>query len=263
MKSVNNTDQEQSTQSQRSTVHGRRELLKALGATGAAVTAATSIPGAWAKPVIEIGYLPVHAQSSPGETPPVSECVPVPTPVDVVFALDASGSIGSDIERAKQALRDFVAARDLSNDQIGIISFDTVIDTFQELTRDRATLDASIDSLASGGRTSVAVGIDAGVEELSSERTSGNPRVLVLLSDGQANELKPADISYQDDPNKMEAFEAAEAAKSAGIRMMTVAIPSSAGVDIDLMTDMASSPDDFFFVENLDQLADALSRGCE
>lgn len=43
---------------------GRRQLLKALAAAGGAVTAASVIPGEWAKPVIEAGLLPAHAQSS-------------------------------------------------------------------------------------------------------------------------------------------------------------------------------------------------------
>jgi len=43
---------------------GRRELLKALAATGGAVTAASILPGKWIKPVIEAGVLPAHAQTS-------------------------------------------------------------------------------------------------------------------------------------------------------------------------------------------------------
>jgi len=43
---------------------GRRRLLRALAATGGAAAAATLLPGEWVKPVIEIGHLPAHAQSS-------------------------------------------------------------------------------------------------------------------------------------------------------------------------------------------------------
>ena len=42
----------------------RRELLKALIATGG-VMALSGLPGQWVKPVVEIGYLPAHAQASP------------------------------------------------------------------------------------------------------------------------------------------------------------------------------------------------------
>ncbi len=43
---------------------GRRELLKALAAGGAAITAAGFLPGKWAEPVVEAGVLPAHAQTS-------------------------------------------------------------------------------------------------------------------------------------------------------------------------------------------------------
>jgi len=45
---------------------GRRELLKALAAAGGAVTASSLLPGEWAKPVVEVGVLPAHAQVSEG-----------------------------------------------------------------------------------------------------------------------------------------------------------------------------------------------------
>ena len=43
---------------------GRRDLLKALAATGGAVTAATLLPGKWSKPVVEAGVMPAHAATS-------------------------------------------------------------------------------------------------------------------------------------------------------------------------------------------------------
>lgn len=48
------------------TTLARRQLLKALAATGGAATAASLLPGEWVKPVIEAGLLPAHAQASPG-----------------------------------------------------------------------------------------------------------------------------------------------------------------------------------------------------
>jgi hypothetical protein len=45
----------------------RRRLLKLAAATGGAVAASTLLPTEWAKPVIEAGLLPAHAQEcSPG-----------------------------------------------------------------------------------------------------------------------------------------------------------------------------------------------------
>jgi hypothetical protein len=53
-----------SDQSRQSKTIGRRELLKALAATTGAVTAASMLPGKWAKPVVEVGLLPAHAQQT-------------------------------------------------------------------------------------------------------------------------------------------------------------------------------------------------------
>jgi len=47
----------------------RRQLLKALIASGGAVTAATLLPCEWRTPVVEVGVLPAHAQVSPTTTP--------------------------------------------------------------------------------------------------------------------------------------------------------------------------------------------------
>jgi hypothetical protein len=42
----------------------RREALKALAAAGGALAATAFLPGKWAKPLVEIGVLPAHAQGS-------------------------------------------------------------------------------------------------------------------------------------------------------------------------------------------------------
>jgi len=43
----------------------RRQLLKAISATGGAVAAKTLLPNEWTPPLIETGALPIHAQASP------------------------------------------------------------------------------------------------------------------------------------------------------------------------------------------------------
>jgi hypothetical protein len=42
----------------------RRRLLKIIAATGGAVAASTLLPSKWARPVIDVGLLPAHAQTS-------------------------------------------------------------------------------------------------------------------------------------------------------------------------------------------------------
>ena len=71
----------------------RRQLLKALIATGGAVTVSTLLPGEWGKPIVEVGVLPAHAQISPTPTS-------TPWPLAAIigcYAFDAGGgaTIGS------------------------------------------------------------------------------------------------------------------------------------------------------------------------
>ncbi|MBN1180046.1 MAG: twin-arginine translocation signal domain-containing protein [Anaerolineae bacterium] len=47
----------------------RRELLKALAATGGAVAAATLLPEQWSSPAVQVGVLPAHAQISEPDLP--------------------------------------------------------------------------------------------------------------------------------------------------------------------------------------------------
>jgi len=46
----------------------RRELLKIAGATGAIVATQMMLPSEWTRPIVDVGALPAHAQTS-GKTP--------------------------------------------------------------------------------------------------------------------------------------------------------------------------------------------------
>lgn len=70
----------------------RRELLKALAVSGGTIAASTIIPGQWAKPVIEVGLLPAHAQIS---LIPTSTPVPRPT---IISCGGESSFLGSSTE---------------------------------------------------------------------------------------------------------------------------------------------------------------------
>ncbi len=59
---------EKSHLNEESVAISRRQLLKALVATGGAITASTVLSGKWSKPLVEVGLLPAHAQVS---QPPV------------------------------------------------------------------------------------------------------------------------------------------------------------------------------------------------
>ncbi len=68
----------------------RRNLLKALAAAGGAVAATTLLPSQWAKPVVEVGVLPVHAQGSQ-VVPPTTE----PQPLAIITTCHAANVTGA------------------------------------------------------------------------------------------------------------------------------------------------------------------------
>ena len=86
---------------------GRRQLLKALAGTGVVATS-TLLPERWTTPVVEMGMLPAHAQTSPTATPiptttptgtptptdtptitPTPTNTPTPTPTPIIYAITA------------------------------------------------------------------------------------------------------------------------------------------------------------------------------
>lgn len=72
----------------------RRQLLKALIAAGGAVTVASFLPGEWSKPVITVGVLPAHAQTSP--VPPSRTPTATNGPIAAIigcFVFNANGGI--------------------------------------------------------------------------------------------------------------------------------------------------------------------------
>lgn len=66
------TEHEQMSQETRELISGniksrdRRRLLKALAVSGGAIAVSTIVPGKWVRPMIEVGHLPAHAQTSGG-----------------------------------------------------------------------------------------------------------------------------------------------------------------------------------------------------
>ncbi len=73
---------------------GRRQLLKALAATGGAF-AAFLLPGQWSKPVVEAGELAAHAQASPTPIEPTQEPGPTEEPTRYIALCDSTPGGGN------------------------------------------------------------------------------------------------------------------------------------------------------------------------
>ncbi|HRW08482.1 MAG TPA: VWA domain-containing protein, partial [Caldilineaceae bacterium] len=163
-------------------------------------------------------------------------------PVDVIFVLDRSGSMLEDnrFEEAKNALRTFINQMDFSREQAGLVSFSSDARLEQMLTNDRDALNSAISRLEVDGPTAIGDGIAAAMSELQSSRhRPTHQSVMIVLSDGQNN-------------MGQEPLPIATAAKSAGIRIFTIALGGSA--DTGLLQQIASSPTDFYAAPNASNL---------
>lgn len=159
-------------------------------------------------------------------------------PVDVYLVIDHSGSMeGEPLEQAKVAAKAFIETIDLVKDRVGIVPFSDQGKMLQSLTNSRSDLNAALDSIPSGGGTSVDSGLMVAYEALISEARNDTTPVIILLSDGQSD--------------RSAAIHVADTAKAAGIRIITIGL---GGADEDLLKDLASLDKDgqpqYYFAPN-------------
>jgi predicted ribosomally synthesized peptide with SipW-like signal peptide len=155
--------------------------------------------------------------------------------LEVALVSDVSGSMSQEIGDLKVAANGFVDNLS-SPDEAAAISFNSSASVDQELTTNYQAVKNAINNYSAGGGTDIAAGLDAGRIELltGTNATPGASKVLILLGDG-GSAAGPA-------------LAAANTAKSAGIRVFTIALGS--GADTQLLEDIASSPDDAFVAPN-------------
>ncbi|WP_170265802.1 VWA domain-containing protein [Thiohalocapsa marina] len=136
------------------------------------------------------GIEPARMQATVGATvTSVSALTPFPNTsegVAYLFAVDVSRSIvGERFEQMKTALRDWIQALK-PEDQAGLITFGSSVQTQAALTADRDMLKTAVDALApTDQQTQLHAALMRGLD-LSQQRAEGLPvrRALVLLSDG-------------------------------------------------------------------------------
>ena len=101
--------------------------------------------------------------------------------LEVMLAIDTSGSMRPAMESAKAAARGFVAAMP-ADVRIGLATFDDDVAVLTPPTTDRGLLNAQIDGIAAGGDTAL---YDALVTASQHFTAAAEYEVLVLLSDGR------------------------------------------------------------------------------
>jgi tight adherence protein B len=102
--------------------------------------------------------------------------------LDVVLAIDTSGSMrGESMEQAKAAAVQFVASMP-TNTRVAVHAFDSEPTLVQDFTDDTAALTAAIDSLQAGGHTALYDTGVAAAEHFDLDRNA--VRSVIVLSDG-------------------------------------------------------------------------------
>jgi len=163
---------------------------------------------------------------------------PVSMPMDIALAIDCSGSMSAgELDDAKDAGSRFLDNIDPSS-RVGLISFGgSQVEVEMDLTQDFDELREAIENLRTRGSTPMAEAIALTREELLTDVQNVN--VLILLTDG-----------YPDDEDTT--MTEAELAKEEDIRIIAIGVGE--GVDSDYLEELASIPDDYYFVEESVQL---------
>ena len=168
---------------------------------------------------------------------------PVTMPMDIALAIDCSGSMsGGELDDAKSAASRFLDNID-PNSRVGLISFGgDMVQIEMYLTQDFDKLRKAIKNLRIRGTTPMSKAIALTRKQLLID--SQNVNVLILLTDG-----------YPD--NADQTLTESEIAKAQDIRIITIGVGS--GVDSGYLENLASTPDDYYFVEESVHLESAFT----
>lgn len=203
----------------------RRRILQ----TGGAVTLGSALG---------VGMGTVSAQQGGGGLDDL--CAAIPN--DVMLVLDRSGSMqGQDLIDAKAGATLFVDQLTAS-DKVGLVSFSGGATLDEPLTGVFADVKAEINSLSAGGQTNIGAAINLAQTQFPNGRPDAGD-IMILLSDGLPQ-------------NQSAAYTAANAAKAAGTRLITIAYDAPSGAQT-LLEELASDPDsENAFVADNDSIQD-------
>lgn len=202
----------------------RRRILQ----TGGAVTLGSALG---------IGMGTVSAQQGDGGFDDL--CAAISN--DVMLVLDRSGSMtGQDLVDAKAGATLFVDQL-TATDRVGLVSFSSGATLDEPLTGAFADVKTEINSLSAGGQTNIGAAIDLAQAQFPDRPDAGD--IMILLSDGLPQ-------------NQQGARNAADAAKAAGTRLITIAYDAPATAQA-LLEELASDPDsENAFVADNDSIED-------
>lgn len=165
--------------------------------------------------------------------------------VDVALVIDVSGSMANGaLDEAKTAAKAFVDTMNLNPDQVTLVAFSSSARVVQPLTQDANAIKTQIDSLTASGNTNISDAIAKARSELNSNRrNAGNQPIIVLLTDGQPT-VGGSPVAQ------------ANAAKAEGVYLFTVGLRGEQGLDSNLLSNIASTPDDYYETPDASELTE-------
>ena len=163
---------------------------------------------------------------------------PAPVPMDIALLIDCSGSMsGNEIRNARDAAIRFLDDIDPSF-RIGLISFgDPSAHVRVGLTHDRDELRHAVKQLDAHGGTPMSAALAMARDKVLPDQRNVN--VIVVLTDGSPNNTEAT--SHQ-----------ADLAKQQDIRVIAVGV--GRGVNSEYLKKIASTPEDYYFVDESIQL---------
>ena len=146
-------------------------------------------------------------------------------PASVLLLVDVSGSMaGERIQQAQLAINEFIGVLE-PNDQVALMTFSSGVNLVQDFTTDHAALQAAVANFTLTNDTDLYDGVIDAATKMS--QTQGSRKLIVLLSDGQANiATDKRDASIQ-------------AARDAGVGF--VALGLGAGTDRQYLGDLTKA----------------------
>lgn len=163
--------------------------------------------------------------------------------IDIVFALDSSGSMISNDPNGlrKEASKNFVDAL-LSDDRAGVVDFDGGAVILSYLTSDFVAVKAAIDQINSSGGTNIGAGVDAGLDVFDAAGPDPDRgRVMILLTDGFGS------------------YDSSLTTRAANSLVTIYTIGLGSSVDANLLTQIAEGTGgEYFAVANADELPEVI-----
>jgi VWFA-related protein len=117
-----------------------------------------------------------------------------PSPASVAVLLDASGSMATKLERARETSRNLLGGLQPGIDEAALFSFDTELKELRSFSTNLGAADGAWASTRAFGATSLWDAIAATSNRIASRQKR---RALVVITDGvdSASRLKPAEVS--------------------------------------------------------------------